>query len=205
MKSKGKSKLVLTLFVLFVLVFPLRGFSQKAVPAKANVAEITVSLFGEPCFLSGPFDSDTLKAIHAISPEKNPPVQSAEQSRQLLERLKKSPALPSGLDLYREKLAKHLEGQVAYFDSLAEAKRTKKIDKFFAGTKAHVNPSKRKAFEGFVRKLDSKENVSTWSFAVLQQVEEVYSEISEPRPEEEFHRATRKLKVHYNCSFGEYE
>jgi hypothetical protein len=192
------------LLALLALALPIglaRGDAKLSSASTAST-EIRVTLFGQPCLLSGPLDEGTLRTIHAISPEKTPAPETADQARQLLERLRKLPAgVPSALDRYREKLGKRVAAQLAYFEGLAGARKNGgKADALLAATREHLIGGKRaKEFEELARKTDLGGAAGEEALSLA------YSEAIEPSPEEEFHRAIQRLNVRYTCSFEEGE
>jgi hypothetical protein len=174
-----------------------------SVLAQANAeTEMKVTLFGQPCVLRGPLDLAQLKAIHSISPEQvYPPiteVYTPEPTRKALEKLKKSEPTPPALDRYREKLKARLEAQLELLNALENSKKLKETAPMIAAAKAHLQAKRLKDFEMIVAKAGPSPKQEQ-----LDQLFENYNEGIEPDPEEEFHKAIRKINVHYVCSFEE--
>jgi hypothetical protein len=197
---------VLRYFILVAALAPLvLASADPKAPSSAPVTEIRVQLFGQPCFLTGPLDEVTLRAIHAVSPEKLYPVQSADQARQVLERFKKA-QLPAAFDMYKDKMIRYLQSQIALFEALQAAKKTGKINPIIEATTPFIsNPKHAKEYEAAVKKLEPQAKTSGWSADSVDQLTEVFNEALEQQPDEEYHRCIKKLNVQYTCAFGENE
>ena len=183
------------LFVLFSLFLSVE-VGASPVSGNSSAAEIHVTLFGQPCLLSGPVSKSALQSIHAISPEQLPEIQSASNAKESLERLKKASDLPAGLDRYREFLSKRLEAQANFFEKLASAKKTGKSDGLIEFSKQSLPEKSRKEFEALAHKVGPQTSSQT-----MTQLKEFFSENLQPDSEEEFHRAIQRMDVHYTCSF----
>jgi hypothetical protein len=167
-------------------------------------AEIHVTLFGQPCVLSGPFDEPTLKAIHAISPEQVYPrsldddvkLVTSKEIKAALERLRKTNTLPPALDRYRELVGKRLEEMQPFFDGIEAARKTGSSDELIAGTKKFLADGSASAFAALARQFQSKRDPS-----LIEKLFEIYEPVIEPDPQEEFHRAIHRISVNYVCNY----
>lgn len=190
-----------------VATFLLSIFSQQTLAKQddkahfAPPAEIPVTLFGQPCVLSGPVSSETLKACHSISPEQLPPARTSDQARRLLEKLRKAQNIPSALERYRERLSRRLEAQIAFFNGLAAAKKSGRAADLISATKGQIPEKQAKNFEALVK----KDPVASWNSAIIDQITDSYNDWIEQNPEEEFHRAIERMNIRYTCSFEESE
>lgn len=196
--------------------------------AKASPqTEIHVTLLGQPCLLQGPFDEATLKAVHVIGPAQiypnlspNDALSSSEQARKALEKIRRVTSLPSLLDRYREKLGKRLDAQMIFLENLesiaekgpkAVSKQAKPgqvpsqvdgIQKLLKSVKSRIQASSLQKLENLLKKLKTLKNSAQYRDQV-EQVFDFYNDSIEPDPEEEFHRAIKKLNIQYTCSFEE--
>ncbi|MCM2276805.1 MAG: hypothetical protein NDJ89_01860 [Oligoflexia bacterium] len=185
--------------------------SKPAPAASRPRAEIKVSLFSQPCLLQGPLDESSLASIHAISPEQTYAVLSMEDVRkdsvqQLkgnLEKLRKAQPLPQALERYRDRLARRLEAQIAFLEGLQAAQAQKSSAPLIAVVKKHLQGKVTKPFESAATKLDRPGGAA--DPAVAERLYEIYGDLIEADPEEEFHRGIQKLNVQYVCAFDEQE
>lgn len=164
--------------------------------ASPETVQVPVTLFGQPCTLTGPLSEAALRALHSISPEQTPPARSAEPARNALGKVKKITHLPPALDRYREKLSRRLEAQVAFYDGLGIARKTNKLDKVYEAIKQHLPEARGKNVEAVARRFNG-------DGVVTNEIIDAFEEALEPMPEEEFHRAIQRLNVRYACSFEE--
>jgi hypothetical protein len=167
--------------------------------------EIKVSLFGQPCLLRGPTDEKTLKLIHSLSPEqlypeRDSPLTSAP-TRTALEKLKAVSGAPTGLDRYRDRLAKRLEAQLAVLEAFEKYEKDRKTASILAAGKSYMTPIREKEFVAAVKKAEAAKTLSKSD--TLDALFDSYSDGIEADPEEEFHRAIQRLNVQYACSFEE--
>ncbi len=165
-------------------------------PATTQLSEVKVTLFGQPCLLSGPFSEGVLNAIHGISPEKMPSPQSAQQAKQTLDKLSKTPRLPVGLEVYRDHLTKHTQALRAFYEAIPAAKKAGKAEPLLKAVRPHLQGTDETRFEMAAKKT------TTWTPAAQSQLNESYLEAIEEYPEEEFHRATRQMNINYTCDFA---
>lgn len=188
--------------ILLAMAFLTIPATHAASPTKKN--EVKVLLFGQPCLLQGPLDDETLRAIHSLSPEQIDSLASNQPSgdsiRKSLQKLRSAQGLPPVLDRYREKLLKRFEALLAFVDGWEAAKRSSKSSPLLKATQSLLNGKRVKDFQTLATKLDSPDSAKTGLFDSLM---EIYSEMIEPDPEEEFHRAIRRLDIQYACSFDD--
>ncbi len=191
-------------FFMLILSVSSAGMPRAVLAAKSNhLQEIKISLFGQSCTMSGPFQQAVLKSIHSISPEQMPPVQSKEQARQLLSRLKNAGSTPSELMSYRDKMIKRLEGLSAFFDALAQAKKDQSIEPLTALNTKWVISESKKEYESALKSSSTRENAQQWNDATSDQAREIFERFSVPDPQEEFHRSIQKIRVSYACFYEE--
>lgn len=170
--------------------------------------EIRVTLLGQSCLLQGPFDEATLKMIHSIGPAQiYPNIQSPdsphalEQTRHALSQLRSSTSLPSLLDRYREKLGKRFDAQIAFLNGLEVVPKNAQYASLQKAGKLYLKKEDINSFESLLKKLlHSKKETQK---SIGEQLFDLYNEGIEQDPEEEFHRAIKKLNVQYTCSFEE--
>jgi hypothetical protein len=193
---------------IFVFTAVFFSVGRAAWSRAAPQNEIRVTLFGQPCLLSGPVDEASLKLIHSVSPEQMPSARtgnySAEQARKALERLRKVAGLPSALDRYRERLTKRLEAELAFDEGYEAALKSHQISAWVAGARKYLNEAKLHSFESLAKKAEALKTLdSDRGRELTDQLFELYAEGIEPDPEEEFHRAIKRMNVQYACSFEE--
>ncbi len=182
----------------FGILLMIIAFAHAQESAPLN--HVDVQLFGSPCALEGPLDADSLKRIHAISPEQAYPdlekggATPAAGLEKSLQKLKSDKPLPSALDRYREKLQSRLSAQAAFLS--ARAAGTAKLT---AVIKKHVEASKRKSVETALQQWTTAP--TTEKAAKLDALFEAFNNSIESDPEEDFHRAIRKLGVQYRCNY----
>jgi len=175
---------------------------------------IHITLLGQPCLLQGPLDEATLRAIHAIGPAQIYPEistedfkSSKEQIRKALKKLHAGTTIPSLLDRYRDKLKKRLEAQVAFFEDFEVAQKKNDPQLLMKSLKRYLKSSDLQQFEKILKKLGaapkSSSPNSSQNRETIDQAYDFYNDSIEPDPEEEFHRAIKKLDVQYTCSFEE--
>jgi len=187
------------------LALLLASASLFAAP-KAGSTRISVTLFGQPCMLEGPLTQETLKSIHAVSPEEicSPfsVERTADETRSAIEKLKVAPGLPPSLDRYREKLTRRLRAELTFIDALPEAKKSKSAARLVELTREYVLASKRKEMESLAKSFASA-TAEIKRKELASQLYDFYSEAIDANPEDEFHRAIRTMNVQYTCSFEE--
>jgi hypothetical protein len=173
--------------------------------------QIHVTLLGQPCLLQGPLDESTLKTIHAIGPAQlypslstSDPSSSKSEAKKAFEKIKTTSNLPSLLDRYREKLLKRLEAQIAFFDNLGAVIKTHHSTALQKIGKKYIRHDFNQ-FQELLKKIDKPSKKSEPFRELLDQIFDSYNDRIEPDPEEEFHRAIKRLNIQYMCSFDENE
>lgn len=177
----------------------------------APQTQIHVTLLGQPCLLEGPFDEITLKAIHSLGPAQlypnitpSDPTNSKDQTRKTLEKLRSS-SLPSLLDRYRERLSRRLEAQLAFLEALDSFIKMNKAGPLLKAGKRYLRDREMKGYETQLKKIHGpRKNTSQFRDAV-DQLMETFNEGIEKDPEEDFHRAIKRMDVQYTCTFEENE
>jgi hypothetical protein len=190
-----KASTLLAVLVIAILAPVASG--EAAYAAAASRHEIRVTLFGQPCILSGPLSEDQLTAIHRISPEQIPPELNLANAKQAIERLRRTSELPSALDGYRTHLITRVEAQLAFLGALADFKKNGKTEPLAEIARKYVSKARFRAYES-AQKIAA---ASPKSATALDRLTEAYDESIEPHPEEEFHRAIERMGVSYACSF----
>lgn len=186
-----------------ILIRTLLFSSAILISAKSwAVSQLDVTLFGQPCLLQGPIDKTKLQAIHAVSPEQALPAfenrLASEPTRLAYLRVKKVSGLPGTLDLYKEKLIRRFEGQVAFLEALEASRSTKSLTPILATARKLIGTEKRADVETRIKKLDPHR---LFSNDLIEPVFQAFSDAIEPDPEDLFHRSIKKLGVQYVCSF----
>lgn len=172
--------------------------------------ETKVTLFGQVCLLTGPVSVETLKTVHAVSPEQVFPAilyegfrkGTSEQLKRSLDQLRQHKGVPSAFDAYRERQTRRLEAILAFVQALETANQSRKAAPVLAVMQKHGKKQKFLAFQDIAKKIESGKK---WSDSEKQdwgmQLYEVFADAIETDPEEDFHRAARHLKIHYSCNF----
>jgi hypothetical protein len=172
-------------------------------------AKISVTLFGQPCSLEGPLTQAQLKAIHSVSPEEICSPFSSErtpdETRKAIERLKGISGLPGSLDRYRDRLARRLNAELAFLESMQDAKKSKNAQSLVENTKDYILTPKRKEFDALAKAFVATEADSAKRKELGSQLFDFYNDAIDASPEDEFHRAIRTMNVQYTCSFEESE
>jgi hypothetical protein len=205
-------------FIVGFILFLSAGELPSSWATTSPHTETHVNLLGQPCLLEGPYDGATLRAIHAIGPAQLYPVlsvsepgQSVEEAKQTLNKIRTTANLPSLLDRYRDKLGKRIEAQIAFLEVVPSAQKTKDLSTFIKVGKRAIRPPGLQQFEGLINKLKTASNAkgpktNTVSYQEsVEQIFDLYNDKIEPDPEEEFHRAIKKLNIQYRCSFEDAE
>lgn len=175
--------------------------------AEDNPTRISVTLFGQPCTLSGPLPLDDagLKAIHSISPEQIPPELSLAKARESLDTLKKAGQLPSALDVYREQLVKRIQAQIAFHEGWSATLKSGRSQELLNAVAPYLAGRKKAGFEKAVKNLGLRSKASGWKQPELEALSISFEDAAPVHPEEEFHKAIRKMNVSYSCTFEEGE
>jgi hypothetical protein len=175
-----------------------------AAPSPAGGAQVPVTLFGQPCVLSGPFSPDQLKAIHAISPEQMPYLEPG-QATAAQEKLKRMASVPSALDGYRDQLRRRLEAQTAWDVAIAQARKDGKLEPVLAIARQQLAGRRQRSFVAAARKLAHEQAPARWAATQVEALTEAWNDAVPTHPEEEFHRAIRVIGVKYACAYEEGE
>jgi hypothetical protein len=182
---------------------PCALLTAAAVCPHAHAGSVQVMLFGQPCQLQGPASvSDAqLKVIHQVSPEQTPLGDSVQVLRTSLERLKPSAEMPEVLGRYLEQRAKAVGTRISFEEALQSARRNRSSQEFSNAIQPMVHPRRLKGLaRQFEKALQAGNSPSAW-----EQIRLDFAEVSGPDGEEDFHRAVRKLKVIYQCSFESFD
>ena len=177
----------------------------KVVPS----TNVHVTLLGRPCILEGPFDEPTLKIIHSIGPAQiypklEPPFKNANSDlKKAIEKIRSSQKLPPFLDRYREKLLRRLEAQNAFFEALLFFQKDAHSHLLFTLGAKFLQGKNAKNYENLVKKAQSggQDGIKNSDPPIEEQLFDSFNDGIEPDPEEEFHRAIKKLDIQYKCSF----
>lgn len=192
----------LALWPLGASVYAQNAASSAPTTAVA-LSEIQVTLFGQPCLLSGPQSTSSLNAIHAISPEQIPAMLKLPEAQAALEKVRGVNTLPQPLEVYRTRLLLRLEALIAFEAELKTATRTGKSTALLAVAKKFVNPPKWTITETRLQTLATQKGLKDKSSGTRDELLTVYGEAIEAHPEEEFHRALQKMNTQYVCQFEE--
>lgn len=164
----------------------------------ATNQSISVSLFGQTCQLSGPFESRILKTIHSISPEQMPRPQSLTEATQQQRKMRNLAGLPAAFQKYTQKTEKQLTVIQEIFGAYEEAKANRRADRLLEFGKSRLTPRALAELQSWSKKLEGKGPLPSLSADSLYLW---FESAIGPTVEEEFHATLRKLKVDYQCSF----
>ncbi len=197
------------IFFTFITLFTCLN---TAWPKTTPQTEIHVILLGQPCLLLGPYDEPTLKAIHGIGPAQIYPnlsvsnfTVSTEQAQKTLDKIRGMNSLPSSLDRYREKLGKRLTGQIAFLSTIETTQKAHNSSNLSQVAKKFLKNQDLIAFEKLLKKINLPQKNTSSFMESMDQIFDFYNDRIEPDPEEEFHRAIKRMNVQYTCSFEETE
>jgi hypothetical protein len=177
--------------------------AQLASSPSAWSASVQVMLFGQPCQLEGPspLTEIQLKAIHNIGPEQTLISESVPTLQTSLERLSQKADIPEPFAKYIERRTKAVQSRLSFEDGLQKARKSRSPEAFSLAIKALVHPRRLKGMEKhFERALKAGNSPSAW-----EQIRSEFSDIAGPDGEEDFHRARRKLKINYHCTFESFD
>lgn len=173
-----------------------------------NLQEIQVTLFGQPCTMSGPFPRATLTLIHEISPEKTPPAASVDLMKKIRTKTNQLKGIPFPIEQYRDHLRKRLSAKIAMEEALAVAKKSKSkdsrraLDSLLKNLKEHISTLQYPAFETAIKK-SFEANAAVWNDFFIDPLRERYDTVIQPETEEEFHKSIRSAKIQYICVFDD--
>ena len=199
---KRRNHFIFSVYFL-TLGFLVNGPSEAA----AKNEQINVTLFGQPCTMSGPFNRATLTQIHEISPEKIRPDFTAEQMKKVRTKASGKKVGQTQIDNYREHLRKRLSAKIAFNESIEEAKKKsiktpQAFKAWLTNLKENIPSEKFDTFYEEARSLFEK-NGEKWSDTYIELLRGKYEALIEPDTEEEFHKAIRLAKIQYLCAFDE--
>lgn len=176
--------------------------------AGKETAQIEVTLFGQPCTMSGPFTVATLTLIHEISPEKIPPTASVDLMKKIRTKASDLKGIPFPIEQYRDHLRKRLSAKIALEEALAAAKKFKPkdshraLDSLLKNLKEHISSLQYPTFE-VVTKKSFEANAGVWNDFFIEPLRERYDGAIQAETEEEFHKAIRLTKIQYICVFDD--
>ncbi len=176
-----------------------------AVPKISFAKEIKVSLFNQPCTLSGPFNESMLQAVHAISPERIPAQQSISSVKNALAQVRQTKDLPPELQTYQGRLTRRLNAQFQFLELLVALKKNGDLKFFLEASSPLLTASGPGPFRTIVENEAKKVPPRKWGKENISSITEVFENGIEPYPEEEFHRTIERARIHYGCSFDESE
>ena len=189
---------LLATFLTLILV--PSSFATPISPQKISSQEIPVQLFGQNCLLQGPFGKETLKAIHAISPEQNPVPSQLSALSKLRDKITNQKNLPPGVEVYSEKLKAHLDAKITFLKGKETFQKNKLRAPWLKDLEAHLLPQKRSFF---LKQTEQPLLQDLSRIEALTQLETVYMQSVASTPDEDFHRAIQRLNTWYNCSMEE--
>ena len=195
MKPHSYTVPVQIILCVLALVFEPSG-AQAASPDHTIEHTLKVSLFGQPCVLRGPVDDSSLKLIDQLSPEQlspdfSPETQSSAGAKKALEKIHAIKLVPALLESYRDRLVRRLEAEASYVEALSAARKSHSPDPLLVVGKKYLDEKSFKTFESAARQLEKGPTT----------VFDTFNDGIEADPQEEFHRALRKMKVQYDCAF----
>ncbi len=183
----------------FLFLVILVGGPTGALLSHAKQNQISVKLFGQPCFLKGDVSKKILNQIHSITPENVFPVQSAKDVKKSQRRVDSVKNIPTALKPYLSQLTRYLEAHRTFFEASKAATRAKDPTLFLERIKPFVERN-HQALEHRAQ-LFRKQLNSHQRSAFISELLEIYKESTLPSPEEEFHRGLDQMKIRYNCEF----
>lgn len=185
---------------------PANPGAKGAEKEAGKLQEIQVTLFGQPCTMSGPFPRPSLTLLHEISPEKIPPDLSVDQMKRVRAKTGNLKGMPMPIEQYRDHLRKRLSAKIAIEEAIAQAKKAKDarkgLDTALTNLKEHVSPLQYPGFADASRKAFESAG-SAWSEGFAGFFRERFDGVIQPDTEEEFHKAIRIAKIQYVCVFDD--
>ena len=198
-----------SLFSVTVLALAASATAEAApsnVKKESGAQEIQVTLFGQPCTMSGPFPRAALTLLHEISPEKLPPDLTLEQMKRVRAKTNDLKGMPMPIEQYRDHLRKRLSAKIAFGEAIAAAKKSadpkRALGPFLRNLKEHVPTLQYPSFAEETKK-SFEAGGSAWNDSFVSSVRERFEGVIQPDTEEEFHKAIRLAKIQYVCSFDE--
>ena len=169
--------------------------------------EIQVTLFGQPCAMTGPVDKRTLELLHSISPEKIRPDFTAAEMEKMRTLAAKATGLDANMSLYRDHLVKRLAARAAFESALKQLKtkrgKTMSPDVLLQNVKEHISPLRYDDFKARVNAAFKENKGAALGDAFAQKLRDEYDAFIQPDTEEEFHKMIKTAQVRYECHFGE--
>ena len=188
---------------------PLKSTAESgAAKNDGKLQEIQVTLFGQPCTMSGPYPRTSLTLLHEISPEKIPPELTLEQIKRVRTKSGELKGMPMAIEQYRDHLRKRLSAKIAFEEAVEPAKKAKvgesrkALDNFLKNVKEHISTLQYPGFEDAAKKA-FEAGAATWSPAFVTALRERYESVIQSDTEEEFHKAIRVAKIQYVCAFDD--
>ena len=201
--------IIMHLVILLTLFLSVPAYTGSKVTQEE---EIRVTLLGQPCTLSGPFSTAQLSAIHAIGPAQiypniNPPnlPEAEKNAKKALSTLTQTKHTPATFDRYKQNLSQRLDAQIAFLHALKESQKQLSTSPLLKVIEAYTKNKNSKLYPQSVKKLAGIDLKTPQSNQLIEESFEQFNEEIEPDPEQEFHRALKKLRIQYKCSFEESE
>lgn len=171
-----------------------------------RVVETRVDLLKVPCTLSGPFDENVLKSIHAIGPASTHQPRTLKEAQGLLLLMQNGSAVPVGLDRYREGRAERLKAFISFFEGSDAAKQAKALPPLLQKVRMFQTASRAKSFQAELERMFTEKGASIFSKPdPVEMILGLFTESLETEASEaidnEFHRGIGALAIKYQCSF----
>lgn len=183
-----------TIFSILIL-----GGAHASLLSPLSYAEnLKVTLFGQPCTLTGPVPIATLNTLHQISPAncKALDPQSAKRSLGIVESTKE---IPNELRNYHGLLAQHLKARVAFYSALEVAQKKRSAQQFITRVRSLLRSPNLGKLQRLVEATWTPEKSEVAESDLL----DYYDQITTSYPESEYHAGIRRMNVRYQCSFDE--
>ena len=172
-----------------------------------KLQEIQVTLFGQPCTMSGPFPKTSLTLLHEVSPEKIPPDLTTDQMKRVRAKTGELKSMPMPIEQYRDHLRKRLSAKIAFEEAVAQAKKAKgemkkSLETVLTNLKEHISTLQYSGFADATKK-SFETSGSAWNEAFTVSFRERFEGVIQPDTEEEFHKSIRLAKIQYVCAFDD--
>ncbi len=171
-----------------------------------KLQEIQVTLFGQPCSMSGPYTRPSLSLLHEISPEKIPPDLTVDQMKRIRTKTGDLKGMPMPIEQYRDHLRKRLSAKIAFEEAITQAKKSKdsrkSLDPFLTNLKEHIPTLQYPGFSETTKKAFETAG-GTWTESFIAPLRERFESMIQPDTEEEFHKAIRAARIQYVCAFDD--
>lgn len=163
---------------------------------RSGEVSIPVRLFESKCTLSGPksrFSVEDLTRIHDLSPEKTLTFSTSDAAKDSVVRLDRLKAPAPELESYLSQ-SRVYALKLSEFLQKAEALKTdKNKERFLAELSAKLTRRQRRHLEDLASRVLAGEETEVLIAS--------FGETLGVAPDEEFHRAIRRMKINYNCVF----